>query len=130
MTEIIRIGLDTSKQVFQVHGVDGAERVVLQRQLRRSEVERFFAALPPTLIGLEACGGSHYWARLLSGLGHEVRLLPPSYVKSYRKRRNKSDARDAEAICEALGRPSMRFVPIKSEAQQATLMLHSARDLL
>jgi transposase len=122
--------LDTSKQVFQVHGVDAAEQVVLQRQLRRSEVERFFSKLPPTLIGLEACGGSHYWARLLSGLGHEVRLLPPSYVKSYRKRRNKSDARDAEAICEALGRPSMRFVPIKSEAQQAALMLHSARDLL
>jgi transposase len=130
MEKIIRIGVDTSKQLFQVHGVDGSEGVVLRQQLRRGEMERFFGALPPTLIGLEACGASHHWARLLQRLGHEVRLLPPSYVKTYRKRRSKNDARDAEAICEALGRPSMRFVPVKTEAQQAALMLHSARDLL
>jgi transposase len=93
-------------------------------------MERFFRALPPTLIGLEACGASHYWARVLQSFGHDVRLLPPSYVKTYRKRRNKNDARDAEAICEALGRPSMHFVPVKTEAQQAALMLHGTRDLL
>jgi transposase len=130
MEQVIRIGLDTSKQVFQVHGVDAAERVVLRRQVRRSELARFFGGLAPTLIGLEACGASHHWARVLAKLGHEVRLVPPSYVKTYRKGRNKNDARDAEAICEALGRPSMRFVPVKTEAQQAALMLHSARELL
>jgi len=122
--------MDTSKQVFQVHGVDEKERTVLKRRLRRSEVEAFFRSLPPTLIGLEACGASHHWARVLSALGHEVRLLPPAYIKPYLKRGQKNDARDAEAICEALGRPSMRFVPVKTEMQQAALMLHSARDLL
>lgn len=130
MEQVIRIGLDTSKQVFQVHGIDRSGRVVLRRQLRRGELVRFFGELPATLIGMEACAASHHWARVLAKLGHEVRLLPPSYVRIYRKRRNKNDARDAEAICEALGSHSMRFVPIKTEAQQAALMLHSARELL
>ena len=129
MNKIIRIGLDTSKHVFQVHGVDATERVVLRKKLRRGEVERFFAALPPTSIGLEACGGSHHWARVLRGLGHEVRLLPPQYVKPYVKR-GKNDAADAEAICEAMSRPSMRFVAVRSAENQAALMLHGARDLL
>jgi transposase len=127
--QVIRIGLDTSKTVFVVHGVDAQERPVLRRKLRRAEMEPFFARLPPTLIGLEACGGAHHWARRLKELGHEVRLLPPQYVKAYLKR-GKNDARDAEAICEALARPSMRFVPVKSREQQAALMLHTARDLL
>ncbi len=130
MKKIIRIGIDTSKQLLQVHGVDETERPVLRRQLRRLEVDRFFGSLAPCLVGLEACGASHYWARVLRSLGHEVRLLPPSYIKPYLKRAQKNDTRDAEAICEALGRPSMRFVPVKSEAQQAALMLHSVRDLL
>jgi transposase len=129
VNKIIRIGLDTSKHLFQVHGVDGEERVVLRRQLRRGEVERFFAGLEPALIGLEACAASHYWARRLRALGHEARLVPPQYVKAYVKR-GKNDRIDAEAICEALGRPSMRFVPIKSEAQQAGAMLLKVRDLL
>lgn len=129
MEQVIRIGLDTSKQVFVVHGVNAAERPVLRRQLRRAELAAFFAGLPPVLVGLEACGGSHHWARVLHKLGHEVRLLPPQYVKPYVKR-GKNDARDAEAICEALGRPSMRFVPMKSAEGQAALMLHGARDLL
>jgi transposase len=126
---IIRIGLDTSKHVFRVHGVDEQEQPVLRRQLRRGEVARFFAALPATLIGLEACGGAHHWARQLTALGHAVRLLPPHYVKPYVKR-GKSDAADAAAICEALGRPHMRFVPVKSAEQQAALMLLGTRDLL
>lgn len=129
MEQIIRIGLDTSKQVFVVHGVDAAERPVLRRKLRRGEVEQFFAMLPPLLVGLEACGAGHHWARVLQGVGHAVRLLPPQYVKPYLKR-GKNDALDAEAICEAMARPTMRFVPVKSEAQQAALMLHRARDLL
>ncbi len=109
MKKIIRIGIDTSKQLLQVHGVDETERPVLRRQLRRLEVDRFFGSLAPCLVGLEACGASHYWARVLRSLGHEVRLLPPSYIKPYLKRAQKNDTRDAEAICEALGRPSMRF---------------------
>lgn len=129
MNEIIRIGIDTSKHVFQVHGVDAAERPVLTRKLRRGEMTAFFAALPSTLIGLEACGASHHWARVLRGLGHTVRLLPPQYVKAYVKR-GKNDAADAAAICEALGRPSMRFVPVKTVETQAALLLHGARDLL
>jgi transposase len=129
MGKVIRIGLDTSKHVFQVHGVDSEEGVVLRRQLKRSQVADFFAGLEPCLIGLEACGGAHHWARVLQCLGHDVRLLPPQYVKPYVKR-SKSDKIDAEAICEALGRPSMRFVPIKSEAEQAALMLLGVRDLL
>lgn len=105
MNEIIRIGLDTSKSVFQVHGVDGSERAVVRRKLRRAEIESFFASLAPTVIGLEACGASHHWARVLRGLGHDVRLLPPQYVKPYVKR-GKNDAADAAAICEAMSRPA------------------------
>src|SRR6266849_5727116 len=119
---IIRIGLDTSKHVFQIHGVDENEQPVLRRQLRRSEVEKFFAKLPPTRIGIEACGASHHWARLLRGLGHEVLLMPPQYIKAYVKR-GKNDAIDAEAICEAMSRPTMRFVPVKTAEQQAALVL-------
>jgi transposase len=129
MEQIIRIGLDTSKHVFQVHGVDGSEHVVLRRQLSRAQVEKFFAGLTPTTIGLEACGASHHWARVLSALGHQVRLVPPQYVKAYVKR-GKNDRIDAEAICEAMSRPGMRFVPVKSEAEQAAAMLLSVRDLL
>jgi transposase len=126
---IIRIGLDTANHVFQVHGVDESEHTVVRRQLRRGEMGKFFAKLAPTRIGLEACGASHYWARLLHGLGHEVVLLPPQYIKPYVKR-GKNDANDAEAICEAMSRPGMRFVPIKSAARQAELMLLGVRDLL
>jgi len=126
---IIRIGLDTSKHVFQIHGVDENEKPVLQRQLRRSEVEKFFAKLPPTRIGLEACGASHHWARLLRGLGHTVMLMPPQYIKAYVKR-GKNDAIDAEAICEAMSRPTMRFVPVKTAEQQAALTMLGVRDLL
>ena len=129
MTKIIRVGLDTSKRVFQVHAVDNAERPVHRRKLMRDQVVGFFKQLPPTLIGLEACGASHYWGRVLRSLGHEVRLLPPQYVKPYVKR-GKNDAADAAAICEAVTRPTMRFVPIKSAAQQSALMLHRTRDLL
>jgi transposase len=129
MGEVIRVGLDTSKHVFQVHGVDRRECVALCRQLSRGQVEKFFAALPPTVVGLEACGASHYWARVLRELGHEVRLLPPQYVKPYVKR-GKNDRLDAEAICEAMGRPSMRFVPVKSANEQAAAMLLSVRDML
>ena len=128
MAEITRIGLDTSKNVFVPHGVDAQDRPVLSRKLRRAEVEGFFARLPPALVGLEACGAAHHWARVLESLGHQVRLLPPQYVKPYLKR-GKNDARDAEAICEAMARPSMRFVPVKSRDSQAALMLHGARDL-
>src|SRR5438552_8974521 len=126
---IIRIGLDTAKHVFQVHGVDETETAGLRAQLRRGAVARFFAGLPPTRIGLEACGAAHHWARLLGGLGHQVVLLPPQYIKPYVKR-GKNDAIDAAAICEAMSRPSMRFVPIKSAERQAALMLLSSRDLL
>jgi transposase len=126
---IIRIGLDTSKHVFQLHGVDENEQPVLRRKLRRSEVEKFFAKLAPTRIGIEACGASHHWARVLRRLGHEVVLLPPQYVKPY-VRRGKNDAIDAEAICEAMSRPTMRFVPVKSAEQQAALTMLGVRDLL
>jgi transposase len=126
---IIRVGLDTSKHVFQIHGVDENEKPVLQRQLRRSEVEKFFAQLPPTRIGIEACGASHHWARLLRGLGHAVLLMPPQYIKGYVKR-GKNDAIDAEAICEAMSRPTMRFVPVKTAEQQAALTMLGVRDLL
>lgn len=129
MKEVIRIGLDTSKHVFQVHGVDASEQPVLRKKLRRADVERFFAALPPTCIGLEACGAAHHWARVLQGLGHEVRLLPPQYVKPYVKR-GKNDAADAEAICEAMSRPTMRFTAARTAENQAELMLLGARDLL
>jgi transposase len=126
---IIRVGLDTAKHVFQVHGVDENEQVVLRRQLRRSEMAKVFGRLAPTRIGLEACGASHYWARVLRGLGHEAVLMPAQYIKPYVKR-GKNDALDAAAICEAMSRPGMRFVPIKSAEQQAALMLLKVRDLL
>ena len=127
MNEIIRIGLDTSKHVFQLHGVDAQEKPVLRQQLRRGQMEAFFADLAPTRIGLEACGASHHWARVLRALGHEVRLLPPQYVKPY-VRRGKSDSLDAQAICEAMSRPSMSFVPVKTADQQAGAMLLTVRD--
>lgn len=129
MNKIIRVGMDISKSIFQVHGVDEAEQPVLRKTLRRGDVERFFASLSPTVVGLEACGAAHHWARVLRGLGHEVRLLPPQYVKPYVKR-GKNDAADSEAICEAMSRPSMRFVPVRTAENQAELMLHGARDLL
>jgi transposase len=123
------IGVDLAKNVFQVHGVDSAGKVVITRQLRRKQVLDIFSKLPACLVGMEACGTAHHWAREISKLGHTVRLMPPSYVKGYVKR-SKSDAADAAAICEAVTRPSMRFVPIKSPDQQALLMLHRTRDLL
>jgi transposase len=126
---IIRVGLDTSKHVFQIHGVDENEQAVLRRQLRRGAVEKFFAELPSTRIGIEACGASHHWARRLRGLGHEVLLMPPQYIKAYVKR-GKNDAIDAEAICEAMSRPTMRFVPVKTVEQQAALTMLGVRDLL
>lgn len=127
--EITTIGLDLAKRVFQVHGVDAAGKVIVRKALRRAQVLPFFAKLPPCLIGMEACGTSHHWARELSGLGHTVKLMPPAYVKAYVKR-GKTDAADAEAICEAVMRPTMRFVPIKSREQQAALSMHRARNLL
>jgi len=125
----IRFGIDLAKSVIQVHGVDATGRVVVRRQLRRGQVERFFAAQAPALIGMEACGSAHYWGRELGRLGHEVRLMPAAYVKAY-VRRNKSDARDAEAACEAVSRPTMRFVPVKTVAQQCDRALQRSRDLL
>jgi transposase len=127
--QITTIGLDIAKHVFQVHGIDAEEKVVVRRQLRRGQVLQFFEELSPCLVGLEACATSHYWARELSRLGHEVRLMPAKDVKAYVKR-NKNDAADAEAICEAVRRPTMRFVQVKSAEQQAHLMQHRARDLL
>jgi transposase len=129
VSKIIRIGMDTSKSVFQLHGVDAAEEPVLRKKLRRSQVLELFGKLEPTLIGLEACGGAHYWARQLIALGHKAVLLPPQYVKPYVKR-NKNDAADAEAICEAMSRPTMRFVPVKTAEQQAALMLEGMRGSL
>jgi transposase len=126
---IIRVGLDTSKHVFQIHGVDENEQAVLRRQLRRGAVEKFFAELLSTRIGIEACGASHHWARRLRGLGHEVLLMPPQYIKAYVKR-GKNDAIDAEAICEAMSRPTMRFVPVKTVEQQAALTMLGVRDML
>jgi len=129
MSEIIRIGIDTSKSVFQLHGVDAKEQLVLRRRLRRQQLLSFFEKLPRTQIGLEACGGAHHWGRELTALGHEVRLLPPQRVKPY-VARNKNDAADAEAICEAMSRPRMSFVPIKNVEQQTALMLAGVRDQL
>jgi transposase len=125
----IMIGLDIAKSVFQVHGVEASGKVVHRRRLRRSQLERFFARLDPAVVGMEACGGAHHWARLFASLGHEVRLMAPAYVKPYVKR-NKTDGRDAEAICEAMQRPTMRFVAMKSVEQQAVTGLHRARALL
>jgi transposase len=127
--QITTIGLDIAKNVFQVHGIDAAERVVVRKQLRRGQVMKFFESLPRCLVGMEACATAHYWARELTKLGHRVRLMPAKDVKAYVKR-NKNDAADAEAICEAVRRPTMRFVEVKSAEQQGRLMQHRARDLL
>lgn len=129
MEQVTTIGLDIAKNVFQLHGVDAAGNVLLRKQLRRGDVLRFFSRLSPCLVGMEACATAHYWARELAKLGHTVRLMPPAYVKPYVKR-GKTDAADAEAICEAVTRPTMRFVPVKTAEQQAALALHRTRDLL
>lgn len=129
MIDVTRIGLDLAKSIFQVHGVNADEQVTVRRSLRRNQLLAWFGNLPPCLIGMEACAGAHYWARELSRLGHTVRLMPPLYVKGY-LRRNKNDAADAAAICEAVSRPSMRFVPAKTPEQQAAGGIHRARSLL
>jgi transposase len=129
VNDLIRIGMDTSKSVFVLHGVDAAERPALRKKLRRRQVFEFFERLSPTRIGIEACGAAHHWAREVGALGHEVVLLPPQLVKPY-VARNKNDAADAEAICEAMSRPRMRFVPVKTAEQQAALMLAGVRDQL
>jgi transposase len=129
MGKVSTIGLDIAKSVFQVHGVDAAGAVVVRKRISRAKVLEFFAALPPCLIGIEACPSAHHWGRELQALGHTVKLMPPSYVKAYLKR-SKNDANDAAAICEAVTRPSMRFVPIKTKEQQTALMLHRSRQLL
>jgi transposase len=129
MTKISMIGLDLAKNVFQVHAVDASGKPVLCKQLRRAQVLKFFGGLEPCIVGMEACGSAHYWARELGKLGHEVRLMPPAYVKPYVKR-NKTDGRDAEGCCEAMQRPTMRFVAVKSEQQQAVQVLHRTRALL
>jgi transposase len=128
MQTVTTIGLDIAKSVFQLHGVDGAGQVVIRRQLKRRYVLAFFQKLPPCLVGIEACASSHHWSRELQTLGHTVRLMPPAYVKPYVKR-HKNDAVDAEAICEAVTRPNMRFVAIKSPGQQSGLVLHRTRHL-
>ncbi len=129
MGEVTTIGLDIAKSVFQVHGVDDAGAVTIRKRIGRSKVLEFFANLPSCLIGIEACPAAHHWGRELQALGHTVKLMPPRYVKAYLKR-SKNDANDAAAICEAVTRPSMRFVAIKTKEQQAALMLHRARQLL
>ena len=126
---VATIGLDLAKNVFQVHGIKDDGEVAFNRALRRAQVLKFFESLEPCLVGIEACGTSHHWAREISKLGHEVRLIPPVYVKPYVKR-GKSDAADAEAICEAVTRPTMRFVEIKTPDQQAILAVHRTRDLI
>ncbi len=128
MQSVTTIGLDIAKSVFQVHGVDAAGQVIIRRQLKRRYVLAFFQKLPPCLIGMEACASSHHWSRELQAIGHTVRLMPPAYVKPYVKRQ-KNDATDAEAICEAVGRANMRFVPIKTPEQQSGLVLHRTRHL-
>jgi transposase len=127
--QITTVGLDLAKSIFQVHAIDSDGKVVVRKALRRVQVLAFFKQTPPCLVGMEACGTSHFWARELTKLGHDVRLMPPAYVKPYVKR-GKTDANDAEAICEAVTRPTMRFVAAKSEQQQAALALHRTRDLL
>jgi transposase len=129
MQQVTTVGLDIAKNLFQVHGADAQGRPVLKRRLAREKVLEFFANLPACLVGLEACAAAHYWARELAKLGHEVRLMPPQYVRPYVKT-NKHDAADAEACCEAVRRPGMRFVPVKGEDQQALLMLHRVREQL
>ena len=128
MEQITTFGLDIAKSVFQVHGISADGAVVVRRQLRRRQVLPFFKKHPPCLVGIEACATAHHWAREITALGHEVKLMPAKYVKAYVKR-NKHDAADAEAICEAVTRPTMRFVPIKTPAQQALLMVHRTRRL-
>jgi len=129
MGEVSTIGFDIAKSVFQVHGVDGTGAVVMRKRVGRSKVLEFFGGLSPCLVGIEACPSAHYWSRELQTLGHTVKLMPPSYVKAYLKR-SKNDANDAAAICEAVTRPSMRFVAIKTKEQQTGLMLHRTRQLL
>jgi len=129
VNQIIRIGMDTSKSFFQLHGVDAGERPVLRRKLGRRQMVEFLRQLTPTVIGIEACGGAFHWARVLQGFGHEVKLMPPQFVKPYVKR-GKNDAADAQALCEAMSRPTMRFVPVKSPQEQAALMLVGVRDRL
>ena len=129
MDEITTVGLDLAKSVFQVHGINDEGKILVRKRLRRADVVPFFEQLPRCLVGLEACASAHHWARAIAALGHTVRLMPPAYVKPYVKR-GKTDAADAEAICEAVTRPTMRFVALKTEEQQATLMLHKTRDLL
>jgi transposase len=129
MGQVVVVGLDIAKSVFQVHGVDRDGEVVIRRRLRRSRVLPFFATVEPCRIGIEACGSGHYWARELRALGHDVRLMAPSYMKPYVKRQ-KNDAADAEAICEAVSRPTMRFVPVKTAQQQSVMVLHRTRLLL
>lgn len=129
MQPTITIGLDIAKHVFQVHAVDANGAIVIRRKLRRSELLSFFEGLEPCLVGLEACATAHHWARSIMALGHQVKLMPPAYVKPYVKRQ-KNDAADAAAICEAVSRPSMRFVPVKDVDQQGVLVLHRTRDLL
>ena len=121
--EITTIGIDLAKSVFQVHGVDKHGKAVLRKKLDRASMLEFFVKLPPCVIGMEACGSAHYWARKLGAMGHTVKLMAPQFVKPYVKT-NKNDAADAEAICEAVARPNMRFVPIKTDEQQAVLSLH------
>lgn len=129
MGQVVTIGLDLAKAVFQVHGVDGSGQVVVRRQIRRSQLLQFFARQPACLVGMEACASSHHWARELTALGHEVKLMPAQYVKPYVKR-GKNDAADAEAICEAVTRPTMRFVAVKTPEQQSAMMLHRVRLVL
>lgn len=129
MSEVSTIGLDIAKSAFQVHGVDAAGAVVIRKRISRVRVLEYFGDLPPCLIGIEACPSAHHWGRELQALGHAVRLIPPNYVKAYLKR-SKNDANDAAAICEAVTRPSMRFVPIKTKEQQTAVMLHRTRQLL
>ena len=125
--KITTVGIDLAKNVFQVHGVDERGKVVLRRQLRREQMVEFFARLSPCLVGMEACGSAHHWARMLQAQGHSVRVIASQFVKPYVKS-NKNDAADAEAICEAVARPSMRFVPVKSVEQQSVLAVHRARQ--
>jgi transposase len=129
MGEVSTIGLDIAKSVFQIHGVGAGGAVVIRKRISRAKLLEFFASLPACLVGIEACPTAHYWGRRLQALGHTVKLMPPSYVKAYLKR-SKNDANDAAAICEAVTRPSMRFVATKSEQQQCGLMLHRSRQLL
>src|ERR1700678_898455 len=129
LSSVTTVGLDLAKHVFQVHGVDASGRVVVSKAIRRNKLLEFFASLPPCVVGLEASGSAHHWAREMVKLGHDARMMPPAYVKAY-VRRQKNDAADAAAICEAVSRPSMRFVPLRSLENQAALMHHRVREML